>query len=118
MAGVASPASASNHKDGTCESGELCLFKLDGFGGAWIDYTFGDNDHRNDRFIGGPGRTGYNTVVADRAQSAWNFDPDNWAVIATLTACEGSTQILEENENDSRLTAGIWNNNWSNCWAG
>jgi Peptidase inhibitor family I36 len=117
MAGVASPASAA-HKDGKCDSGELCLFYSDGFGGAWIDYTFGDNDHRNDRFIGGAGRAGYNQPVNDAAQSAWNFDPDNWAVIATLLACEGSTQILEDNANVSRLDDGIWNQNWSNCWAG
>ncbi|GAB3923987.1 hypothetical protein GCM10029976_015040 [Kribbella albertanoniae] len=117
MAGVASPASAA-HKDGVCDPGDLCLFATDGFGGAWVDYYFGDNDHRNDRFIGGAGRSGYNQVVADNAQAAWNFDPNSWAVIATLLACEGSTQILEESENVTRLDSGIWNSNWSNCWAG
>jgi hypothetical protein len=115
MAGVASPASAAG-KNGWCETGELCLFYQDGFAGAWIDYYLGDDDHRNDRFIGGSGRPGYNAIVADNAQSAWNFDPNNWAVIATLTDCAGSTQVVDPNENVPRLRAGIWNNNWSNCW--
>jgi len=115
VVGVASPASAA-HKDGWCDSGELCLFYNDGLGGAWIDFYYGDNDHRNDRFIGGPGKSGYLQIVADHAQSAFNRDPNSYAVITSLLACAiGAFDVLEPNEINSRLDA-TWNNNWSNCW--
>jgi hypothetical protein len=112
LVGATGPANAA-HKDGACQSGELCLY-WSNTASAFIDFYFGDNDHRNDRFICCSGRFGYNQIVADNAVTAWNRD-SSYAVVASLLACEGAFDVVVPGET-AVLEESVRNNNWSNCW--
>jgi Peptidase inhibitor family I36 len=75
----------TQHLDGSCNSGDLCLWYFAGFQGSTVDFFWGD-DNLGDNVFLSPG-SGQGAVVANNAESAWNYDP-------TLTAwtCSGTFQ--------------------------
>ncbi|WP_406054530.1 hypothetical protein [Kribbella sp. NBC_00889] len=113
LIGVAGPANAA-HKDGSCNSGELCLY-WSTTSTSFIDFLIGDNDHRNDTFTCCSDRLGWGQTVADNVATAWNRDSDAYAVVASLLTCEGAFDVVEPLET-TILGDAVRNNNWSNCW--
>jgi hypothetical protein len=70
LAGTA-PASAA-HKDGYCDSGEMCLYYFQNFGGPVFDLYYADNDFYGDRFPG-------TYILADNnTESGKNRDTYTW----------------------------------------
>ncbi len=112
LIGVTGPANAAD-KDGRCETGELCLY-WSITSSSFIDFFFGDPDHRNNTWTCCPGRSGWGTKVSDNAVTAWNRDT-NYAVVASLLACEGAFDVIVPGET-TVLNDAVRNNNWSNCW--
>jgi hypothetical protein len=71
---TAGPASAATHKNGVCESGELCLYYLTDYRGPVFDLYVSDNDFSNDYF------PGTSTRANDNTESVWNRDTYTWYV--------------------------------------
>jgi hypothetical protein len=113
VVGVAGPAHAG-HGNGSCEANEVCLYWGNNQAGAFFDFYYADGDHRTNRYVCCSGRQGYNEVVADNAQSAWNRRARDYALIAELTDCQGSFDVIVAGSRTNLEYA--WNNNWSNCW--
>jgi hypothetical protein len=65
---VAQPASA--HRDGTCNSRDVCVWRHAGYTGGVMDYQYNDNDFRDERYFGASSYS-----VHDSVSSVWNYDP-------------------------------------------
>jgi hypothetical protein len=70
--GLAGSAPAAAHKDGRCDSGDMCLYYLTGFRGPIFDLFVSDNDFSDDRF------PGTSIPANDNTESGSNHDTYTW----------------------------------------
>jgi hypothetical protein len=75
----------TQHLDGFCNVGDLCLWYFSGFQGSTVDFFWADDDLWDNVFLS-PG-AGQGSVVANNAESAWNYDS-----VLTAWTCTGTFQ--------------------------
>jgi hypothetical protein len=71
--------------DGVCNTGDLCFWYYSGFQGSSVDFYWGEDTLWDNVFLS-PG-AGQGAVVANNAESAWNYD-SSW----TAWTCTGTYQ--------------------------
>jgi hypothetical protein len=89
----ASGGVSTQHLDGSCNlyadgTGDLCMWYLSGFSGSYVDFYFGDDNLWDNVFLS-PG-AGQGSVVANNAESAWNYDTIYTAWVCDYTYQQGA----------------------------
>ena len=83
------------HEDGVCNTGELCVWYLSGRQGSFVDYWWGANDMAADVFLSAG--AGQGQVVANNAESAWNYDSTYTAILCTEAYHTGNCILIPPN---------------------
>jgi hypothetical protein len=103
---------SASHLDGTCNhyysdnTGDLCLWYFQNYSGSKIDFYYGDSNLFNNYFI--TAGSGQGAVVANNAESDFNYDGIYTAWVCTGTSSSGSCGFI------SPLTGGNFNTTYKN----
>jgi hypothetical protein len=85
----------TQHVDGFCNTGDLCMWYLRGFSHSYVDFFFGDNNMADNVFL--TSGFGQGQVVSNNAESAWNYDPTYTAWVCTDPDFQGACGFILPN---------------------
>jgi hypothetical protein len=104
----------TQHLDGVCGTGDLCMWYFAGFQGSAVDLFFGDDTLWDNTFL--TAGSGLGSTVANNSESAWNYDPSYTAWTCSGTFQTGDCGWILPNSGGDFLIPTYYNNVESIHW--